>query len=105
MFDLTYYHRLAKDSVRKQDAPFDIKAALSQDTDEPRGDGAPLGPSELSGEGNFVQQGELRGHGGAVYAVKYAPSGGLLASASFDKTIRVWSSEQQTEQVLSRASF
>jgi COMPASS component SWD3 len=34
---------------------------------------------------------DLKGHTGAVYAVRYSPSGRLLASGSFDHTIRLWS--------------
>ncbi len=30
------------------------------------------------------------GHGGAVYSVEFDPTGTLLASASFDKTILLW---------------
>ncbi|KAJ1864028.1 hypothetical protein LPJ78_003636 [Coemansia sp. RSA 989] len=44
---------------------------------------------------------ELEGHTGAVYSVQYAPAGGLVASASFDKTVRVWDvGEQKALMVL-----
>ncbi|CAM0135917.1 unnamed protein product [Umbelopsis sp. WA50703] len=33
---------------------------------------------------------ELQGHTGAVYTVEFSPHGKLLASGSFDKTVRVW---------------
>jgi WD40 repeat protein len=32
----------------------------------------------------------LRGHEGPVYRVAYAPDGKSLASASYDRTVRVW---------------
>jgi WD40 repeat protein len=32
----------------------------------------------------------LQGHRGAIYAVEWSPGGDLLASASFDRTVRLW---------------
>ncbi|RKO95589.1 WD40 repeat-like protein, partial [Caulochytrium protostelioides] len=42
---------------------------------------------------------EIKGHQGAVYAVGFSPRGDLLASGSFDKTLRIWdvSHTQQKE--------
>ena len=38
----------------------------------------------------FSRKFELKGHSGAVYCVKYSSTGRLLASGSFDTTVRIW---------------
>ncbi|RKP10857.1 WD40-repeat-containing domain protein [Thamnocephalis sphaerospora] len=38
---------------------------------------------------------DLKNHNGAVYTVKYSPSGRLLASGSFDKTVRIWEHQKE----------
>ncbi|KAJ2797640.1 hypothetical protein H4R20_005112 [Coemansia guatemalensis] len=44
---------------------------------------------------------ELDGHGGAIYSTQYSPSGGHVASASFDKSVRIWDiGEQKAVAVL-----
>ncbi|KAJ1807005.1 hypothetical protein LPJ75_004913, partial [Coemansia sp. RSA 2598] len=45
---------------------------------------------------------ELDGHEGAIYAAQYSPAGERIASASFDKTVRIWDvGEQKPLAVLS----
>ena len=43
----------------------------------------------------FYQKAELKGHSGAVYAVKYSPCGKFIATGSFDKTVRIWDASFQ----------
>ncbi|KAJ2224995.1 hypothetical protein GGF40_002415 [Coemansia sp. RSA 1286] len=45
---------------------------------------------------------ELDGHEGAIYTAQYSPTGERIASASFDKTVRIWDvGEQKPLAVLS----
>ncbi|KOO24902.1 wd40 repeat-containing protein [Chrysochromulina tobinii] len=48
---------------------------------------------------HFEESCTLRGHGGAVYTVAFSPNGRLLASGSFDRSVRCWAVEgvQPTE--------
>ena len=43
---------------------------------------------------HFTPSATLSGHAGAVYAVAFAPSGRLLASGSFDKSVRCWAMDE-----------
>jgi len=75
--------------------------AVAMAAKEPRGGSSPTsrgahhkrgtGGGEGSGDGRgFEPQLDLKGHTGAVYAVRYSPNGRLLASGSFDHTVRCW---------------
>jgi COMPASS component SWD3 len=44
---------------------------------------------------HFAFKYDLKGHTGAVYATRFSPNGRLLASASFDRTVRCWSTEER----------
>lgn len=39
---------------------------------------------------NFVERHEWTGHKGAVYALRFSPSGRTLAAAGFDRSVRLW---------------
>jgi len=46
------------------------------------------------------EQNRLNGHQGQVYNISYSPDGKLMASASEDGTVRLWSSQGELIQVL-----
>ncbi len=43
-----------------------------------------------------VEVGTLHGHTDLIYALAWSPANGLLASASYDHTVRVWNTQQGT---------
>jgi Prp8 binding protein len=43
---------------------------------------------------------QLTGHTGSVYSLQYSPSGGALASTSFDRSIFLWDSQYKNYNVL-----
>ncbi|KAI8064541.1 WD40-repeat-containing domain protein [Gongronella butleri] len=47
----------------------------------------------------FQMRYDLKGHTGAVYTVEFAPNGELLASGSFDKTVRIWESQSSQKEL------
>ncbi|CAO3630852.1 unnamed protein product [Mucor hiemalis] len=48
----------------------------------------------------FQMRYELKGHTGAVYTVEFSPNGALLASGSFDKTVRIWDTASAQKETL-----
>ncbi|GAN05555.1 WD repeat domain 5B [Mucor ambiguus] len=48
----------------------------------------------------FHMRYELKGHTGAVYTVEFSPNGALLASGSFDKTVRIWDTASAQKETL-----
>ena len=45
----------------------------------------------------FHEKGELQGHQGAIYCLKFSPNGKFIATGSFDKTVRVWDWKTQMQ--------
>ncbi|KAI8393426.1 WD40-repeat-containing domain protein [Radiomyces spectabilis] len=69
-------------------------------------DGFPSGagyPHDSRDGKPFQMRYELRGHTGAVHTVSFAPNGALLASGSFDKTVRIWDTSAQKEMLCLKA--
>ncbi|KAI8882246.1 WD40 repeat-like protein [Backusella circina FSU 941] len=48
----------------------------------------------------FQMRYELKGHTGAVYTVEFSLNGALLASGSFDKTVRIWDTASAQKETL-----
>jgi COMPASS component SWD3 len=47
----------------------------------------------------FISKHDLKGHNGAVYQAQFSPSGKLIASCSFDKTVKLWEMSSQPREV------
>ncbi|KAI8981083.1 WD40-repeat-containing domain protein [Pilobolus umbonatus] len=47
----------------------------------------------------FQMRYELKGHTGAVYTVEFSPNGSLLASGSFDQTVRIWDTASAQKEI------
>ena len=56
------------------------------------------GAAEDTAAMQFYYKYDLCGHSGAVYTVRFSPSGRLLASCSFDRTVRCWDIEKPLQQ-------
>ncbi|KAI9276946.1 WD40-repeat-containing domain protein [Phascolomyces articulosus] len=48
----------------------------------------------------FEMRYELKGHTAAVYTVEFSPNGSLLASGSFDKTVRIWDTASAQKEMM-----
>ncbi|KAJ3223005.1 hypothetical protein HK099_001620 [Clydaea vesicula] len=63
-------------------------------------DGVPRNEKKLGKNGKyFTLKHDLKGHTGAVYAVKFSKCTKFIASGSFDKTVRVWDTISQKELI------
>ncbi|KAJ2043660.1 hypothetical protein H4S04_006645 [Coemansia sp. S16] len=84
-----------------ESAPAKEKRPVRDNEDRHGGGSAAGGPSRRKEAKQLKCYAELDGHEGAIYSTQYSGSGGLVASASFDKTVRVWDiGEQKSVAVL-----
>ncbi|KAJ2687889.1 hypothetical protein IWW39_002580 [Coemansia spiralis] len=84
-----------------ESAPAKEKRPVRDNEDRHGGGGAASRPSQRKEAKQLKCYAELDGHEGAIYSTQYSGSGGLVASASFDKTVRVWDiGEQKSVAVL-----
>ncbi|KAJ2443262.1 hypothetical protein GGI03_008048, partial [Coemansia sp. RSA 2337] len=84
-----------------ESAPAKEKRPVRDSEDRHGGGSAAGGPSRRKEAKQLKCYAELDGHEGAIYSTQYSGSGGLVASASFDKTVRVWDiGEQKSVAVL-----
>ncbi|CEP19939.1 hypothetical protein [Parasitella parasitica] len=60
----------------------------------------PVYPHDSRDGKPFQLRYELKGHTGAVYTVEFSPNGALLASGSFDKTVRIWDTASAQKETL-----
>lgn len=72
-------------SLSSNQLPLERNLATSHVSDPP--EGRPRQPTDSV---QLVPCAELKGHAGAVYSAQFAPFGPLLASVSFDRSVRLW---------------
>ncbi|EFA74906.1 hypothetical protein PPL_11940 [Heterostelium album PN500] len=70
---------------------------LVSDVNEERVSSTQQRTSKKMDERHFFYKFTLKGHNASVYSVKFSPCGKMLASASFDKTLKIWDVFNQRE--------
>ncbi|KAJ2492051.1 hypothetical protein IWW37_001765 [Coemansia sp. RSA 2050] len=84
-----------------ESSPAKEKRPVRDNEDRHGGGSAASGPSRRKEAKQLKCYAELDGHEGAIYSTQYSGSGCLVASASFDKTVRVWDiGEQKSVAIL-----
>eukprot|EP00232_Nephroselmis_pyriformis_P022215 CAMPEP_0182865504 /NCGR_PEP_ID=MMETSP0034_2-20130328/7724_1 /TAXON_ID=156128 /ORGANISM="Nephroselmis pyriformis, Strain CCMP717" /LENGTH=315 /DNA_ID=CAMNT_0024997801 /DNA_START=55 /DNA_END=999 /DNA_ORIENTATION=+ len=118
VYDLSSRHNAVIQQLGKNVKPFNIDSVLpppdqqgaAEQEGEQREGGLETAPPprvpshahphpphpQVEGKRFFLSY-DLKGHTGPVYTAKFAPSGNLLASGSFDRSVRVWDVGTQSE--------
>ncbi|CAG8697215.1 42121_t:CDS:10 [Gigaspora margarita] len=92
IYDLTVKYTAAAAAHQQKISPFMIDfEEPSQECEINLGNSTGNNARENIREGRtFHQKSEFKGHGGGVSAIQFSPCGKMLASGSFDKTVRIW---------------
>ncbi|CAG8680701.1 26094_t:CDS:10, partial [Dentiscutata erythropus] len=92
IYDLTVKYTAAAAAHQQKISPFMIDfEEPSQECEINLGNSTENNTRENIREGRtFHQKSEFKGHGGGVSAIQFSPCGKMLASGSFDKTVRIW---------------
>ncbi|CAM6097900.1 unnamed protein product [Calypogeia fissa] len=115
VYDLSVRHSACIEHLGKAVKPFDIENIITPESSGPELDeavrvpdlapqtkvglqGVPAPKSHRKADGRrFYHQCDLKGHKGAVYAAQFSKTSNLLASGSFDQSVRVWDVQTQRE--------